>query len=347
MLFELASVLSPLAKPNLVVTTPERYSMIRMHQLEATFGFESVVGSATPWQSLDGHKCRLSVVIGDAIVPPVPAFGKRSVYHIQFPFWISDELVEEGSAWLAGYDEIWVYSDFVRRNVNGLIRHYGLTAPPIRLIRASAAWSGSTAGLPWPERKMILAVGRFFAEGHEKRHDVTIEAYRRIVDQGTEGVDLALAGSIQPSPASRNRFLELQRLTAGINCTIHPNIARDDLASMYEQSAFLIHSTGFGIEPDEFPEKLEHSGIVPVEAASFGCIPVVYGEGAAREVLKVLDCDTSFSTIEECADIVSALLNDPRRSTGLSAHVRETSQAYSKEAFADGVHESLQELGVL
>ena len=62
------------------------------------------------------------------IVPPVEAFGTRSVYHIQFPFWVPDRIVKECGGWLAGYDEIWAYSEFVRRNVNGLIRHYGLDA---------------------------------------------------------------------------------------------------------------------------------------------------------------------------------------------------------------------------
>ena len=101
---------------------------------------------------MDPDNCRFAAVIGNSIVPPVQAFGKRSVYHIQFPFWVPDRTVEEHGHWLAGYDEIWAYSEFVRRNVNGLIRHYGLEAPPIRLIRptpsgpAPAGSRGPNAG---------------------------------------------------------------------------------------------------------------------------------------------------------------------------------------------------------
>ncbi len=61
-----------------------------------------------PWESWTEPELRFWCVIGNSIVPPVPAFGRRSVYHIQFPFWVPDEHVEEHGKWLAGYDEIWV-----------------------------------------------------------------------------------------------------------------------------------------------------------------------------------------------------------------------------------------------
>lgn len=108
----------------------------------------------------------------------------------------------------------------------------------------------------------------------------------------------------------------------------------------------LIHAAGVGVDPDEFPEKLEHFGITPVEAASFGCIPVVYGHGGPQEVARVLGCDTIFSTLEECADVVINLLNDPRGSTTLSAHLLESSRIYSAETFRDRVDEALHDLGV-
>jgi len=347
-MFELASLLSSLVgTPNVVFSTPHRYSAIRMRQIAATFGLDHVIGSPLPWDQLEFDKCRLAVVLGNSIIPPVPAFGERCVYQLQFPFFMSDRAVAEGATLLADYDEIWVYSDFVRRNVNGLIRHYGLTAPRVRVISPPATWSGATSGLPWPERRTILTVGRFFAGGHNKRQDVVIEAFRRIVESGTEGLELALAGSIHPGPAGRSRFQELRTMAAGLNCTFYPNIGRADLAALYARSAVLIHAAGFGVDPDEFPETLEHFGITPVEAASFGCIPVVYAQGGPKEVVSVLGCDTAFSTIDECARIVSGLLKDPRGSSALSAHLVQSSQCYSAEAFRVRVNEALRDMEVI
>jgi GT2 family glycosyltransferase/glycosyltransferase involved in cell wall biosynthesis len=348
MLFELASVLASVAgSSNVVFASPERYSTIRIRQIEATFGFENVIGAVMPWNAVEPEHCRFAAVIGNSIVPPIRAFGERSVYHIQFPFWVDDRMVEDHGYLLAGYDEIWVYSEFVRRNVNGLIRHYGLEAPPIRLLRPHAMWSGSVSGLPWPERRTILTVGRFFSGGHNKRQDVVIEAFRRILELGVEGAHLALAGAIHPSPEGRKRFYELQSQAEGLPCTFYPNVGRADLATLYGQSAVLIHAAGFGVDPDEFPERLEHFGITPIEAASFGCIPVVYGQGGPPEVVHTLGSDTTFDTIEECADLVARLFADPQGSSLLSAHLLESCHVYSPQAYADGVCDSLRDLGLL
>ena len=85
--------------------------------------------------------------------------------------------------------------------------------------------------------------------------------------------------------------------------------------------------------PTSSPRALEHFGITPIEAACFGCIPVVYGEGGPRDVIRTLGCDTAFSTVEECADITLGLLADPVGSAALSQHLRQSSQVYSAEAF--------------
>ena len=94
---------------------------------------------------------------------------------------------------------------------------------------------------------------------------------------------------LHPSrPRRAERYHELCAWREGLPCTFHPNIARDDLAALYERSAVLVHAAGYGVDPDEFPESLEHFGITPVEASSFGCIPVVYGQGGPSDVIAVL-----------------------------------------------------------
>jgi glycosyltransferase involved in cell wall biosynthesis len=346
-LFELASHFSTLwGTEHVAIATPHRYSTTRLRQIAGTFGFNRVGGTSVPWAEIDPEKCAFSVVLGNTILPPTRAFGEYCVYQLQFPFWVPEQEIAERGSWLGSFDEIWVYSEFVRRHVNGLVRHYGLSAPAIRVITPPAVWPDAGGGLPWDERRTILSVGRFFAGGHNKRQDVVIEAFRRMVDEGLEGVELALAGAIHPSPAGRARFYELQELAAGLPCTLYPNIGRKDLADLYGRSAVLIHAAGFGVDPDEFPESLEHFGITPIEAASFGCIPVVYGQGGPRDVIRTLGCDTAFSTVEGCADIVTALLRDPIGSAALSLHLRGSSQVFSDEAFQRRVDQALYDIGV-
>ena len=311
-MFELAAFLSDAAGvDNVVFTTPHAYSSIRMAQISSAFGFTRPAATPLPFGAIDRSDCQFAVVLGNSIVPPIEHFGLRSAYLLQFPFWVPDEEVEQYGHRLADFSEIWVYSEFVRRHVNGLIRHYGLSAPPIRVISPPAQWADAQPGPPWSERRRILTVGRFFAGGHNKRQDVVIEAFRTLNQRVHTGLELALAGSIHPTAEGRERFRELQDLAAGLNCSFHPNISHDDLAQLYRGSAILIHAAGMGVDELEFPEQMEHFGITPVEAASFGCIPVVYGQGGPAEVVRRLGCDTAFSSVRECATIVSGLLATP------------------------------------
>jgi O-antigen biosynthesis protein len=304
------------------------------------------VATAHPWDEVDRSRCRFSVVLGNRIIPPIPAFGRRSVYQLQFPFSMSDQDITANAKLLADYDEIWVYSDFVRRHVNGLLQHYGLRQVPIRVISPPATWPGASADIAWADRRTILTVGRFFAGGHLKRQDVVIDVFRQLLQHGLEDFELAVAGSIHPGPEGRKRYYELQALAEGLPCTFHPNVARDDLAALYGRSAVLVHAAGYGVDPDEFPESLEHFGITPVEASSFGCIPVVYGQGGPRDVIEVLGSDTTFQTIGGCVRVVESLLGDPLRSSALSARVSERSRAFSPEAFVDRVDHALRDLDV-
>ncbi len=222
-MFELAAHLSErVGVENVIFSTPYRYSAIRMRQMAATFGFEHVVGTPLPYDELDPVRCRFAVVLGNSIIPPIKAFGHRNVYQLQFPFWMPDIEIAKRATWLRDYDEIWVYSEYVRRHVNGLVRHYGLESPPIRVIPPPAVWLGASKGLPWGDRRMILTVGRFFAGGHNKRQDVVIEAFREIVERCPGDIELALAGSIHPSSEARERFHELQGMAKGLNCPLLP-----------------------------------------------------------------------------------------------------------------------------
>ena len=346
-MFELASHFSSFVGPSQVAfCTPSRYSSTRMRQISSAFGFEEAVATALPRDEVDRSGCRFSVVLGNSIIPPIAAFGRRSVYQLQFPFYVSDEFVAEHSKLLADYDEIWVYSDFVRRHTSVLLRHYGLPDIAIRVISPPATWPGAGAGVAWADRATILTVGRFFAGGNNKRQDVVIDAFRRLLDNGLRGFELAVAGSIHPSPEGRQRYHELRALAEGLPCTFHPNVARADLAALYGRSAVLVHAAGYGVDPDEFPESLEHFGITPVEASSFGCIPVVYGQGGPRDVIEVLGSDTAFQTIDGCARIVEGLLGNPVGSSALSALVRERCQAFSPDAFRRRVDQALLDLDV-
>ena len=344
-LFELAGYLSGQLGPEQVaLSRPHRYSTTRLSQLSRVFGFSRPVAHPRLFDYLVTGRVELGVVLGNAIVPPVPAFGRRSVYLCQFPFNVSDEHVAVHRQWLADFDEIWVYSDFVRRYVAGLADLHGLEHGPIRVIAppghlARGGRLGALVGPPHRADGGTLLLGgprQTPGRGH-RRHAGAGRAGHADVRPG--GGRFAARHRRQPGPLPR-----AGRAGRGPELLLPPQRRPAGLAALYARSAVLVHAAGFGTDPLEFPERLEHFGITPVEAASFGCIPVCYREGGPAEVLSLLGCDTGFTTRDEAADVLASLWKDPEGSTALSAGLPLRSDQFSVDAFHQRVGAALREL---
>ena len=287
MLFELASVFPELVgTANVVFASPQRYSTIRIRQLEATFGFDNVDRHRVAVGRSGADELRFAAVIGNTILPPVPAFGARSVYHIQFPFWVPDR-DRRGRMGMARR---------LRRDL-GLLRvrpaqrqrpdpplRPGGTADPADLGPRHVAGRHRRSPLArtpdHPDRRTLLH------RGHNKRQDVVIEAFRRLVDGRPRGVELALGRRHPPEPGGQASLPRDAAVRRGPRLHLLPQRRARRPGRLYERSAVLVHAAGFGVDADEFPEMLEHFGITPIEAASFGCIPVVYGQGGPLDVVR-------------------------------------------------------------
>ncbi len=346
-MFELGMHLATeLSGARVILATPHRYSRTRTLQLARAFGIQGFDVETRPFDTIDPSTIELGVVLGNAIVPPIRAPGKRNVYICQFPLPISDEHVDAHRSWLHEYDEIWTYSDFVRHYATGMANYYELDPPPVRTIYAPATWRDPGAPRPWAERHLILCVGRFFTGGHDKRQDVVIEAFRELSTDPDFPLSLAVAGSLHVNSESRDRLQELTDQAEGLDCHFYPNVGRDRLASLFADSAILVHAAGFEVNGRYYPERLEHFGITPIEAASFGCIPVVYDEGGPAEVLPLLGCDTGFHTVDQCVEIIRGLVRDPRRSASLSQDLPERASIFSADAFRERITKALGDLSI-
>jgi hypothetical protein len=341
-LFELGAALADvLGDDQVSLAVPHPYSNLRIEQVRRVFGLRAPKAAVT-YDDARGRRPDLAIVLGNEATPPVPGFGTRhNVYLCQFPVHTSPEYLEQHLPYIGTYDQIWVYSDFVRRYVNGHLRLLGVHPPPIRVVYAPATVNGSEAAPPWLGRRGLITVGRFFAGGHNKRQDVVIEIVREVERRLGRRVPLTMIGSLHPGAGSRERFAELRAMAGDIDCRFFPNASRERLIEEYGRSAILLHATGYGIDPLAFPEQLEHFGIVPVEAAGLGCIPVVYGQAGPAEVMRLLGSDTTFDSIPDAAGIVARLLDDPDGAGRLSEELVRRARMFSQEAFRERIFEAL------
>ena len=344
-LFELAAVLAEaVGASNVRFVAPHRYSFLRIGQMKGIFDLDGPDGCITLGE-IESDPPELGVTLGNEVVPPTPGMGTRfNVYLCQFPFDVPEDYIHAKSANLSTFDEIWVYSNFVKRYVNGHLSRLGLRAPAIRVMYPPATLPGAPEPPVWKERTAVMTVGRFFKGGHNKRQDIVIEIVRQLGERFGRTPELLVAGALHATSASRDRFRELVSMAGDLNCHFYPNVGRSTLMDLYARSAVLIHATGYEVDPLDFPERLEHFGIVPVEAASFGCIPVVYQAGGLTEVMEMLGCPTTFRSIPEGVERINGLFADPDGAGRLSRELIHRSEMFSRNAYRDRVYEALAEV---
>src|SRR5262249_1954487 len=136
-------------------------------------------------------------------VLPAVTRARRSVILCQFPYARRHGLIRR--ALLGGeindFALIVCQSEYVRHWVRKLWNRDSLVVnPPIDIPEAEPEWDA--------KERVVLSVGRFFASGHSKRHDIMIQAFRELYDGGHRDWALHLAGSLHRDYAADVKYFE-------------------------------------------------------------------------------------------------------------------------------------------
>jgi glycosyltransferase involved in cell wall biosynthesis len=277
------------------------------------------------------------------LIPP-RSHAPHSTAIIQFPYrrLVADRLrrdrlnplhplaVRRDRARLRSYERIVCYSDFVRGH---LIRRLGVddatvVYPPVTIPPAPRL------DLKSP---LILAVGRFFKGGNNKKQDALVRAFRLLAAPGWE---LHLAGGSLDDASAREYVAELRALAADLPVHLHVNASAPEIEDLYERSSIFWHASGFG-EPADAPERMEHFGITTVEAMARGCVPVVIGAGGQREIVTDGEDGHLWSTLDELVDRTAELIRAPGRLRELALRARTAAERFDERRFRERVRETI------
>jgi glycosyltransferase involved in cell wall biosynthesis len=285
-----------------------------------------------------------------SMVYVLPAFNRarRGVILCQFPYERSVALQKPGAAGLAGRLYSWPYrgvrrrlfgeeiddfqlvicqSDYVRRWVREL---WDLDSevinPPIDVPHEEPDWEA--------KQRMIVSVGRFFAGGHSKRHDLMVQAFREMCDQGHTGWELHLAGSVHRDRAADVDYFErVLRLAEGYPIRIHPDAKLEIIADLYRRSYIYWHAAGYGADAERAPASLEHFGMTTAEAMGHGAVPVAIGRGGQVEVVRDGVDGFLWTSIEELKASTLKLMDDAALRRGMGERARRASFRFSRSEF--------------
>ena len=254
------------------------YSSSRLRQLESYLNLDLSDVRLMDFAEARTKEWDVAFVLGNSIVPPFPKLSPNSFYICQFPF---DRGLYLGKPMpFANEYHYLCYSDFVKDHLlNGKhnqSRNITVLAPVIQTYPASST-----------KEKVIISVGRFFSGGHCKNQHLLIEAFRTLVTNDFfKDWKLILIGSTRPEHEHRMYYRQCIDAAQGLNVEIIPDASFDVLSLVYAKAPVYWHGSGIGIDPSTNPEKLEHFGITPLEAASAGCHVFVPNAGGPKEIAR-------------------------------------------------------------
>ena len=259
---------------------------------------------------------------------PVHSRARRSVILCQFPY-RSREGVGE-------FQRVICQSEYVREwtrlywEVDPLVVN-----PPIDRPDEEPEWA--------LKERRILSVGRFFAGGHSKRHDVLVEAFKRLCDGGLEGWRLDLAGSVHREGPHRGYYERVRALAEGYPVDFHPDASLEQLLELYRRASIYWHAAGLGSAKDD-PEQREHFGMTVAEAMGYGAVPVVYAAGGVGEIVHDGTDGVHWESFEELVDLTRLLADDEPRRHELGEGARAASARFGRAVFKRKMAEALAPL---
>lgn len=189
------------------------------------------------------------------------------------------------------------------------------------------------------KNKSIIAVGRFFVGGHNKKQIELIKAFRKLYDTYPEAREYTfhLCGGTHPEDIHQNYLALCENLAQGYPIKIHKNIELKELVCLYGEAKIFWHAAGMNENEQLHPDKFEHFGITTVEAMASGCVPVVLGLAGQKEIVSHGETGLLWNTEDELLQHTLLLINNESLCNDLAKNAITCSSKYSRSVFNQNV----------
>lgn len=190
--------------------------------------------------------------------------------------------------------------------------------------------------------RVVLSVGRFFVHGHNKRHDIMVEAFKTMCDRGLAGWELHLVGSVHREGHNAGYYERIAAMALGYPIHLHGDAPYTMLRNLYRRAAVYWHAAGYGVDQGVDPAKMEHFGMSTAEAMAYGTVPVVIRAGGQPEVVEAGVSGFHWTNVDELQARTLELIADPVLREQMGRAARKRSRVFSREEFRSRIVQELR-----
>jgi glycosyltransferase involved in cell wall biosynthesis len=184
-----------------------------------------------------------------------------------------------------------------------------------------------------PRRKenIILFVGRFSQILQNKGQEILIKTFCKMYDFGLKDWRLVLAGGTEVGVG--DYLKKLKDISIGYPIEIIESPDFKTLKDLYGKTKIFWSASGFGMNENKNPEKVEHFGITVVEAMTGGAVPLIYNSGGHKEIVEENVNGMLWKTTNDLAKETWNLVKDGRLLHRFAIESRKSSEKYSVDSF--------------
>jgi glycosyltransferase involved in cell wall biosynthesis len=190
------------------------------------------------------------------------------------------------------------------------------------------------------KEKIILSVGRFFPEHHNKKQLEMAEVFKKMLKKYPDDMEdykLYLVGGVDRRPDHIQYVKKIKDVAKNYPIKVITNIRWPLLVELFTKSRIFWHASGMGEDEKTSPEKFEHFGITTVEAMAAGCIPVVINKGGQKEIINDRHNGFLFENWEELENITLRIIRGEVDTGKISKNAAQDCRRFSNSNFKKGL----------
>lgn len=262
--------------------------------------------------------------VSDGSIPTLKS--RKNILHFQVPFHDVKGKTLINKMKLFRINKIVCNSEFTKKVID---KEFGVESvvlyPPVSVETIK------------PKRKenIILFVGRFSQLKQAKRHDVLIDAFKKMVKGGLNDWKLVLAGG---SDVGAGEYLEeLKKKAEGYPVEFVENVPYEDIVFLYGTAKIFWSAVGYGANEEKEPEKTEHFGMAVVEAMAAKAAPVVYNAGGHKEIIEDGVSGLLWKTTKELLKETKSVMAGGKNINEMTIKGREDAKKFGFQSFSENL----------